>query len=300
MLPLPNDFIQRIIGVFGDPGSAWLERLPTLIDECTQRWSLKLESPYEPLTYSYTAPGICSDGSQVVLKLTVPNRELTTEMEALRIFAGHGSARLLDADPAVGALLLERIHPGQPLDNIEDDERATAIAIDVMQSLWQPVPPDHSFPTTADWGNGLQRLRNLFNGGSGPFPEELVYRAETTFTELSQSSSKPVLLHGDLHHWNILSSDRGSWLSIDPKGVIGEPAYETGAFLRNPFPNLLKQADNKHIIRKRVDQFSQGLEVDPQRITGWAFSQAVLAGWWSYEDKGQDWVKWLEVAELFL
>jgi streptomycin 6-kinase len=143
-------------------------------------------------------------------------------------------------------------------------------------------------------------LRDRFRGGSGPFPEDMVHRAETIFSELNSSMAKPVLLHGDLHHWNILSSDRGSWVVIDPKGVVGEPAYEAGALLRNPFPSLLKMPGLNQITSRRVDQLSQGLGFDRQRIIGWAFSQAVLSGWWSYEDNSQDWQEQLEIAELFL
>jgi len=270
MFLLPDDFIQRITGVYGYSGSAWLKRLPDLIDEYCQHWSLEMEPPYEPLTYSYTAPGILSDGSKVVLKLAVPNRELSTECEALRIFAGHGSVRLLEAAPEQGVLLLERIIPGGVLMNFDDDERATAIAIEVMQSLWKPISDDHNFPTTADWGKGFKRLRNHFDGGTGAFPDYLVRKAEETFSEL-----------------------------VHPKGVIGEPAYETGAFLRNPFPDLLDNVDIVQILERRVDQFSQGLGFDQERILGWAFSQAVLSAWWSYEDNEQDWREMLAVAEIF-
>jgi streptomycin 6-kinase len=62
--------------------------------------------------------------------------------------------------------------------------------------------------------------------------------AESLFRELIASSESPVLLHGDLHHFNILSARRQPWLAIDPKGVAGEPAYEPGALLRNPNPEL--------------------------------------------------------------
>ena len=38
------------------------------------------------------------------------------------------------------------------------------------------------------------------------------------------------MLHGDLHHDNVLTADREPWLAIDPHGVLGDPekraAYE--------------------------------------------------------------------------
>jgi streptomycin 6-kinase len=55
----------------------------------------------------------------------------------------------------------------------------------------------------------------------------LLEEAETLFAELNASMAEPFLLHGDLHHENILAAEREPWLAIDPKGVVGEPARET-------------------------------------------------------------------------
>ena len=95
------------------------------------------------------------------------------------------------------------------------------------------------------------------------------------------------MLHGDLHHFNILSAERELWLAIDPKGVVGEPAYEVGAYMRNPWPQLLSQPGVSTIMSRRLDVFSEELGIERQRLRGWAFAQAVLSAWWSYEDHGQ-------------
>lgn len=52
--------------------------------------------------------------------------------------------------------------------------------------------------------------------------------------KLAASQDETTLLHGDLHHYNVLSDVRRGWLAIDPKGVIGEVEYEAGAIFRNP------------------------------------------------------------------
>jgi streptomycin 6-kinase len=109
---------------------------------------------------------------------------------------------------------------------------------------------------------------------------------------------RPVLLHGDLHHWNILSARRSSWLAIDPKGVVGEPAYETGAWIRNPFPDLLRWQNAREVIVRRIDQFANELALDRDRIQSWSFYQAVLAAWWSYEEGDPGWENSLAVADL--
>src|SRR5262249_34292324 len=153
---------------------------------------------------------------------------------ALRLFDGHGMAELLAWDDDDEVMLLEALQPGTLLKTIADDTAATSIAAAVMRQFWRPVPAQHPFPTVADWGRGFTRLRKYYGGGHGPFPLRLLEEAERLFAELSASMAEPVLLHGDLHHDNILAAQRQPWLAIDPKGLIGEPAYETGALLRNP------------------------------------------------------------------
>src|SRR5215472_9375496 len=177
-------------------------------------------------------------------------------------------------------MLLEKLEPGTPLTSITNDIEATTIAAKVMKMLWQPAPPNHQFPQVTDWGKGFSRLRARFGGQSGPLPEKLVDKAEQLFGELAASQSEQVLLHGDLHHDNILQAQREPWLIIDPKGIIGEPVYETGALLRNPMPQLLQYNNPKQVLVRRIDILSERLRMDRERILGWGFSQAVLSAWW--------------------
>jgi streptomycin 6-kinase len=91
------------------------------------------------------------------------------------------------------------------------------------------------------------------------------------------------LLHGDLHHDNVILDDDRGWLAVDPKGVIAEPEYEVGAALRNPFDRPVLFADPA-TIRKRVDRFARDLALDATRVLSWAFAQAVLSAVWTVED----------------
>ncbi len=292
-----ENFSRRMIELHGTAGEVWLRNLPSLLEDCARRWSLTIHSHFEDLSYNYVAPATGADGVEVVLKLGVPNPELLTEIEALRLQDGRGAVKLLEADPEQGILVLERLNPGAPIVEIPDEE-ATAIAAEVMGRLWRPVPAEHAFLSVSDWADGMKRLRDEFEGGTGPFPEDLVAAAERLFEELLGSMAEPVVLHGDLHHWNIVSAERQLWLSIDPKGILGEPAYEVGAWLRNPYPQLLQEPHPDRIMARRVDQFAEALGFDRERIIGWGLAQAVLSGWWSYEDHGQAGGNWLIFADL--
>lgn len=283
----------------GDAGRAWIDRLPAMIAHYADRWSLTVEPAYGNLSYNYVAPATRADGSPAVLKIGVASDdEFGAEIEALRVFDGHGMVRLLEADPGQAVMLLDRVRPGTPLTSVTDDAEATLIAAKLMRDFW-PVPPaGHAFPSLADWGNGLQRMRARFDGGSGPIPERLAAKAERLFRELSQSAPPPVLLHGDLHHDNILAGPEAAWTVIDPKGVTGDPAYELAAFLRNP-ASLIADPDARQKIERRIAIFTEVLAIEPDRIRGWALVHTVLSAWWVIEDNA-DWLDHaIAVAELF-
>ncbi len=287
-----DSFARTIAEVHGKKGVAWLDNLPALLADCERRWSLKLLPPFT-LSYNYVAPAVRADGAEVVLKVGVPNPELLTEIAALRLYDGRGMARLLDSDAEQGILLLERLRPGVPLSTMEDDEEATRIAAQVMRQLWQPVPAGHPFRTVGDWAAGLKKLRPHFGGTTGPFPSALVEQAERLFDELLASMGEQVLLHGDLHHYNILSAERAPWLAIDPKGIVGEREFEVCALLGNPDRPLTAP-----MLARRLDILADELGLDRQRLLGWGTAHAVLSAWWMVEDHGSVPEDALDFAEL--
>jgi streptomycin 6-kinase len=300
---IPERFTRTMIEMHGAAGQAWLNELPARVADYERRWAIQVAPPFANLSYNYVAPAVRSDGAQLILKLGMPHPELSSEMAALRLYGGRGSARLIEAEPARGALLIERLLPGNMLLDLTDDDEATRIAAQVMRALWRPAPlaPENAvFPTAARWASGLQRLRMRCGGGTGPLPEDIVQRAETLFVDLLASSGAPMLLHGDLHHENILSAERAPWLAIDPKGLIGEAEYEVGALIRNPLPRLLALPDVTATLARRFDILAETLGFDRQRMIAWSLAQAILSAWWHIEDHGHGWEPTIALAERLI
>lgn len=296
---IPNRLTRNVLHYFGEQGRDWLQDLPNVIAEAVERWSLKPGRPFPNLSINFVTLATRADGTEVVLKAGVPNKEIFTETNALKLFDGKGAVRLLEADPDKGIMLLERLLPGTPVLRLGDDVQAVEIAAEVMRKLKREAPDEHSFPCVGDWFAGLAKVRSRFHGGSGPFPDKLLDLAERTSAELLASSDERILLHGDLHHDNILKSSRESWLAIDPKGVVGEQAYEVCAFLRNPMPDLLTGMDTKHVLARRVDRFSELLGIDRARLIRWGLSEAVLSASWDIDDETQSWKGVIFVAETY-
>lgn len=296
---IPEELARQVEIFHGEAGRAWLARLPGLLDDLADRWSLTLGEPFPGIWYNVVAPGVRNGSVPVVLKVGFPAEELFTEMDALRLYGGHGAVKLLEADEAQAAMLLERVQPGRALVELEDDEASTRIAAGVMRAIWHPPPTGHRFPTVDRWATrGMQKLREEFDGGTGSFPKPLVEQAESIFAELLPAQEERVVLHGDLHHWNILSGEREPWLAIDPKGVVGEPAYETGAWLRNPNTTLLSVPDVAGTLARRIAILSEELGFERERIRQWGIAQAILSAWWSYEDRTEGVGFGIRVAEI--
>ncbi len=302
----PDEYARRVAEVFGPAGAGWLDRLPALLDDLARRWSLTLQPPLGDLSYGYVAPAVRADGADAILKLAVPNPELRTEAAALRLYAGRGAVRLLDADPDRGALLLERIRPGTPLLPIApaapvpqaEDESATIAAARLMLRLWRPAPPGHPFPTLDDWVRRMAERAPRLIGPGSRFPAGWIDRALALFDRLADSAEAPVLLHGDLHHGNILRAEREPWLAIDPKGVVGEPIWETGPLLLNALPPSADAEETRRILARRVSWLASELGRDRERLRAAAVVRAVLAGFWSLEDHGSGWERELALAGL--
>jgi len=110
MFVIPDDFACKMIALGGEEGRAWIERLPVILAACEQRWGLTIGLPFD-LSFNYVAPALRSDGTPVVVKACLPDGE-STQVEALRLFDGHGMVRLLEYDKGDEVMLLERLRRG--------------------------------------------------------------------------------------------------------------------------------------------------------------------------------------------
>ena len=293
-MKLSQSFIDRVSNTFAEQGEQWLARLPELIAETEKRYNLQIGSSFGHQSYNYAAHATPSDGTAIVIKFCVPTDEVNNEINALIHMQGGGIVKLLESDAQSGILLLELLHPGEMLSTVSNDDEAARIAGDIMQKIWKPVPDEHNFPSTIDWFDRLDQPIELPAG----FSSKLVDTARSIARDLHKDSDKRVVLHGDLHHFNILSTERQPWLAIDPKGVIGECEYEVGALLRNPIPDIATILNTKKVLARRLDLLAEQLNFDRQKILAWSFCQAVLATVWSIDGQAEDWPMFLRCAEI--
>jgi streptomycin 6-kinase len=245
-----------------------------VIRDLARRWNVTVDAILETESSSI-AYGWRGQLPVVLKVLRKPNDEWSSG-EILAAFAGSGTARVYEHVP--GAILMERLSPGTPLVELSlngRDHEATEILADVIDGM-SPNTPECACPSVEDWGKG-------FGVHQSRISRALVAQARQVFEELARSQTNPRLLHGDLHHYNVLFDRDGGWLAVDPKGVFGEIEYEIGAALRNPVerPDLFADA---MIVERRLNVFASKLRIDTERALRWTFAQAVLAALWKLED----------------
>jgi streptomycin 6-kinase len=293
MINLPSEFINKVISVHGDKGRVWFDNLDKLIIYCKHKWQFEL-TEIKNLSFNFVAEVQLKDSSKAILKLGLPGKEFQSELATLAAYNGQGFCKLLDAEPEKGIMLLECIEPGKHLSSIQNDLAAATAVADLIKNMNELDPKaSFSFQTAGDQYNHLVNLHKRF--GNTNIPECLFNSAESAWQSIQANLQQQRLLHGDLHQENILSAPNGEWKAIDPKGIISETGYELVPFLIND----LKYKDIQSTISKRIDIFSDQLDIDRDRIIQWGIFRSVLSVYWQLEDNLPIATKDLAVCEVF-
>jgi streptomycin 6-kinase len=242
------------------------------------RWQLTPDGePFE--THSSWLCFVRARDKPALLKVYKPESDEAPSARFLSIHKGIGTVRVLESD--LHAILLERIVPGTRLETLSlagRDDEATHIICDIIEKLQSSAADIAGWPGHEDQVAEFKRRMAI-----APLTPEIAARAQALFLELEATQEHRVLLHGDLHHENILLNDERGWLAIDPKGVIGDLAYELAAPLRNPLASPDTFMSPKQMDR-RVSIYCERLKLDRRRVLGWCFARNCIAALW-YADR---------------
>jgi streptomycin 6-kinase len=281
---LPPEFVERVHRIFGDRGREWLPLLADIVARCRDKWGLSLGTITPHISMNYIEFTETDSGVPVVLKVGVPHPELFSEMEALRLYGGRGAARLLDYDPELGAILMQRLQPGTMLLEFGDNETQTVIAASVMRELFAPVPPTHGLPMFSHWVERAFRLTRTEWDPQELMPRDLIDLAEHAFEKINRGREDDAVLHGDLHHENIVLDDQSGWTAIDPKGAIGPRCLEVGRYLHNQIPSSLPFERREAMVRERIRIFASELDYSEEIVAASGLIDWVLSHCWSLEN----------------
>jgi len=237
------------------------------LSEITFQQSLSINSL---IFYAYS-----KQYGKVILKILINNDfdEDVKEIMSLIQFQGENFCKLYEYSLEDKVYIMERIIPADTLyESARRDERIKIVGA-IFKVLHKPDLPDRIFPTYSEWFDaGKEGTKNRKDC------EELrqyLESAESMLKEICRKYSRNVLLHGDLHHENILKNEKGSYTVIDPKGVAGDPVFDLSRFILDEFRDNLV-SEPKEIILDFVKNLGASVGVPWETLLRCLFIETVI------------------------
>ena len=238
-----------------------------------QRWQLQPDGQaFE--THSSLLMPVRYQGAAAMLKIA---REQEEKFGGLLMcwWQGEGAARVLAWHE--DGILLERAQGSRSLPQMVrdgDDRQATEILCQVVARLHAPrAEPLPELIPLHQWFNSLWPAAQAHGG--------MLRLSARVAAELLTSPREQTVLHGDIHHDNVLDFGERGWLVIDPKRLYGERAFDYANIFCNPNYGIATDPD---IFQRRVVQICQLAGLERQRLLQWILAWAGLSAAWFMED----------------
>ncbi|MHC8395869.1 aminoglycoside phosphotransferase family protein [Pseudomonas sp. LB3P93] len=185
---------------------------------------------------------------------------------AARVYAHHGDALVLERAEGERALMHMAL-------NGQDDE-ASRILCAALARLHAPRPS--SPPPLVPLSSWFASLRLAAEQQGGTYLLSL-----KTAEALLAEPQDVVVLHGDMHHDNVLDFGPRGWLAIDPKRVIGERGFDYANLICNP---ELPTATDPQRFQRQIGVVTEAAGLERQRLLQWVSAFAGLSAAWFLED----------------
>jgi streptomycin 6-kinase len=272
---LDDELRQRLGRRFGRAVvNSWLGTLPPVLSDLAARWEITFDSLIQRGSVSVVMRCRDAAGRGVVLKLSPARERIVAEAAALVRWneSSHVPA-VLAIERDVGALLIEAIEPGTPLDEITESPPLASVAT-LISSLHAAGHPNAAYRSVSDRVTQLfESSRKLYEFDpklTALITPELYDRSYRLAVRLAAESPSTVVLHGDLTPSNVLDGgpERGL-VAIDPAPCRGDPAFDAVDL-------VLFRATSAESIVRRAGQIAERLAMDPERLLEWCAAFAPM------------------------
>lgn len=260
--------------------------------EWLHHWRLRADGDVRTTASSMLMPVRTEDGEPAMLKLAHLGEE-ERGGELLDRLDGRGVARVLRREGA--ATLLERATGPNDLVRLVlagHDDAATRVLCAAAARLHVPASElaagngglltesgEPLLVPLATW------FDELFAHADGLAP---LHRRGAEFAErLLASPRDERVLHGDVHHGNVLDFGERGWLAIDPKGLLGETAFDYCNLLCNPsHERALAPGRLERQFGVVLDETARaGTPLESDRFARWLVAWCALSStWFSLDD----------------
>lgn len=264
---VPEAFATSKITYEGEAGRQWIAELPNLVEKFCEQWRLVVNGAPMHGALGLAVPVQRGD-ERCVLKISWPDESTTGEAAALAAWQGRGAVQLLEMQPELGAMLLERLDFSRSLNNVSIEE-AVAVAGRLLRRL--AIPPPAGLRTTALMAEQMiQALPERWERYGRPMARSLLDRACTLAQELGKAPGS-LLVNYDLIYEDVLASQREPWLVVDPKVVVGDLEFGLAQLLWCRLEDM--QAQNGLAYYFRL--LTETAVLDDELTRAWTFVRCV-------------------------
>src|SRR5207248_752658 len=148
-VPNLDEARQRLVRRFGDGVHSWMDELPGRLLVIRERWSLELDSALAKGSMSVVLRCRTAQGERAILKICPDRERVAKEIAGLIHWSTPHVPTVLRADPSMGALLMEEIEPGTPLQDSGTYPALGEVA-QILTALHAQGTSDGGFPSLAD------------------------------------------------------------------------------------------------------------------------------------------------------
>lgn len=298
---------RKKVAHLGAAGAAWLTGLPDLVADLERQWSITVGRGLPGGSASWVARARTAAGHDAVVKVAVPGSDVASEVRTLAAAGGRGYVRLLAADVARRAALLEALGP--PLGSVGlAPERQLEVLCATLRQAWE-VPRDTTAGPADAKARGLAELvGRLWEELDRPCPERVVDRALAAAASRAAAADleRCVVVHGDPHPGNALRvraprpGAESGFVLVDPDGFLAEREYDLGVVLRDWCTELLA-GDAPTLARRWCRLLATGAGAAEAAVWEWGFLERVSTGLYVL-DFGADRLarRFLRTAELLV
>ena len=235
---------ERFIKKLG--AESYYERI-SIAEKYKKQWALsEIEFKAELSNNSLIFFAVSKRYGKVIFKILLDINGFDNEILALKSFQGEHFCKLYEYSYDDHVYIMERIVPAHTLYESAPRNERIKIASKLFNGLHKTDLPDATFPTYVEWFEaGKEGTKYRVDC------EELhpyLDSAEGMLADICKKYSRNLLLHGDLHHENILENETGGYTVIDPKGVISDPVFDLSRFILDEFRDDLASEPNDVII----------------------------------------------------
>ena len=268
---MPTDIIaERFLKKLG--AERYNERI-RVVEKYRKPWELsEIEFQKSLSTNSLIFYAVSKQYGRVILKALI-NNGFYKEILACKLFQGENFCKIYEYSLEDQVYIMERIMPADTLYESAPRNDRIKIVGRIFKGLHKTDIPDSAFPTYSEWFEaGKEGTKNRKDC------EELyqyLYSAERMLADINQKYSRNLLLHGDLHHENILKNENGSYTVIDPKGVIGDPVFDLSRFILDEFRDDLT-SEPKDVIIDFVQKLGDGVGIPCEILLRCLYIETVI------------------------